>query len=73
MVNKKSYGLKTKEGNIASVTFDGKRKPSKKVIESISTMVDLAAKMPVEKHVPCNNCQGGGCSVCNGFGYWIEQ
>lgn len=22
--------------------------------------------------VPCNNCQGGGCATCNGYGYWIN-
>ncbi len=22
--------------------------------------------------VPCNSCQGCGCDVCNGYGYWYE-
>lgn len=22
--------------------------------------------------VPCNNCQGGGCTTCNGYGYWLQ-
>lgn len=23
--------------------------------------------------VSCNNCQGGGCTTCNGYGYWIGE
>jgi DNA repair exonuclease SbcCD ATPase subunit len=23
-----------------------------------------------DKRTPCNNCQGGGCPVCGGSGYW---
>ncbi len=26
-----------------------------------------------KKQIPCNNCQGGGCSTCGGFGYWLED
>lgn len=22
--------------------------------------------------VPCNLCPGGGCPVCDGFGYWLS-
>jgi hypothetical protein len=42
MKNKKSYWMKSKEGNVASVTFEGSRKPSKKTVEALSTMIDLA-------------------------------
>lgn len=42
MKNKKSYWMKSKEGNVASVTFEGSKKPSKKTVEALSTMIDLA-------------------------------
>lgn len=50
MRTKKSYWLKSKDGNIASVTFEGKKKPTKKVVEALSTMIDLAFK-----HIPKSN------------------
>jgi len=42
VLNKKSYLIKTKAGNIASATFEGSKKPSKKTVEALSTMIDLA-------------------------------
>lgn len=44
MKNNKSYWMKSKGGNVASVTFNGSKKPSKKVLEALSTMIDLAFK-----------------------------
>ena len=38
----KSYGIKTKKGNVASVTFENDKKPSKKVIKALSHLVDIA-------------------------------
>lgn len=36
--------MKSKGGNVASVTFDGSKKPSQKTLEALSTMIDLAFK-----------------------------
>lgn len=41
---KKSYWLKSEKGNIASVTFTGKKKPSKKMIAALSNLIDRAAE-----------------------------
>ncbi len=40
--NKKSYFVKSNKGNIASVTFEGSKKPSKKTVEALKTIIDLA-------------------------------
>lgn len=69
MANKKSYWMKSKGGNVASVTFEGSKKPSKKVVEALSTMIDLAVNhVPKPETYPCPNCQGCGCTTCGGFG-----
>lgn len=70
MENRKSYGFKSKNGNMASVTFTGGKKPDKKTLEALSTMVDLAFTKLKEKPktYPCPNCQGCGCTTCGGFG-----
>lgn len=26
-----------------------------------------------QKEQPCNSCQGGGCPVCDGFGYLLSS
>lgn len=68
-MNKRSFGFKSKSGNVASVTFEGKGKPSKKQLEALSTLVDLAFnKTSKPKTYPCNNCQGCGCPTCGGSG-----
>lgn len=36
--------MKSKEGNVASVTFEGSKKPSKKMINALSVMIDLALR-----------------------------
>jgi len=41
--------MKSKDGNVASVTFEGSKKPSKKTVEALSTMIDLAFKN-LKKH-----------------------
>ena len=47
MKSKKSYWMKSKEGNIASVTFEGSKKPSKKTVKALSTLIDLAFKKKI--------------------------
>ena len=44
MKSKKSYWMKSKGGNVASTTFEGSKKPSKKTIKIISLLIDLAYK-----------------------------
>jgi len=39
----KSYGIKTKAGNVASVTFTKNKKPTKKVLLALEKMIDLAS------------------------------
>lgn len=74
MANKKSYGFKSKGGNVASVTFEGNKKPDKKTLEALSTLVDLAFNHVAKpKTYPCPNCQGCGCTTCGGFGYITKQ
>lgn len=29
-------------------------------------------KNKIEDKMPCNNCQGGGCDVCSGTGFFIH-
>jgi len=67
--------MKSKGGNVASVTIEGNGKPSEKQLEALSTMIDLAfEKLKKEpKTYPCPNCQGCGCTTCGGFGYITEQ
>jgi len=43
MKTKKSYLINSKEGN-ASATFEGSKKPSKKTIEALCKMVEIAFK-----------------------------
>lgn len=38
----KSYWLKTKKGNVASVSFATDKKPSKETINALNAMVDIA-------------------------------
>ncbi|PXV58792.1 hypothetical protein CLV62_1444 [Dysgonomonas alginatilytica] len=33
-------------------------------------LIDALEELFEEEKTPCNNCQGQGCTVCNGFGYW---
>lgn len=40
--------MKSKGGNVASVTFEGSKKPPKKVLEALSTMIDLAFKKQIK-------------------------
>jgi len=63
----KSFGMKTKKGNVASVTITGK-KPSKKSLEALEKLIDLAAEKPILQTYPCQNCQGCGCTTCGGAG-----
>jgi len=42
MKKTKSFYLKSKGGNIASVTIEGTKPPSKKMQKALSTLVDLA-------------------------------
>ena len=44
MKNKKSYWIKTENGNIGRATFDGNKKPSKKVLDALCKAIDLANK-----------------------------
>lgn len=30
------------------------------------------SKKKKEDKIPCNNCQGGGCVVCSGTGFFIH-
>lgn len=53
-MNKKSYGFKSKNGNVASVTFEGNKKPSEKTLEALSTMIDLAYTNLKPNHQPNN-------------------
>lgn len=39
---KKSYLIKSEKGNVASVTFNGNKKPSNKTVKVLSTIIDLA-------------------------------
>ncbi len=34
--------------------------------------VTIRVNRIVYEKVPCNNCQGGGCPTCNGYGYWEQ-
>jgi len=65
----KSYGFKSKKGNVASVTLVGDKNPDKKTLDALSTLVDLAfdKTTPLQTY-PCHNCQGCGCTTCGGAG-----
>jgi hypothetical protein len=42
-----------------------------KVVELLNEKV--SEKIPsklIEDGTPCHNCQGSGCEVCNGYGYY---
>jgi hypothetical protein len=44
------------------------------VAKDCDTHKELSEKLRVLREatsIPCNNCQGEGCPVCNGFG-WIK-
>lgn len=32
----------------------------------------INALQPEQEKVPCNNCQGCGCTTCGGSGYWLQ-
>ncbi len=49
MKERRSYGIVTKKVNKASATFVGNKKPSKKTIEALYKMIDLAHKLPTKK------------------------
>ena len=52
----KSYGIKSSNGVVASATFAGKRKPSKKVIKSLHALADLAYAELSKKSNNENSC-----------------
>lgn len=39
--------------------------------ENVFSRYDIFKWMQHEK-IPCNNCQGGGCTTCNGYGYYYN-
>ena len=67
----KSRGMymKTEKGNIAHVLADPNM--SKETQNAINKVIDLVYANDDEK-LPCHACQGGGCPVCNGFGYYCN-
>jgi hypothetical protein len=32
----------------------------------------VGSLQPIQEQVPCNNCQGCGCTGCGGSGYWLQ-
>jgi len=32
----------------------------------------IGSLQPAQEQVPCNNCQGCGCTVCGGSGFWLQ-
>jgi hypothetical protein len=36
------------------------------------TLTDLAKEKIKYEEIPCNACQGGGCSTCNGYGHYLQ-
>jgi hypothetical protein len=42
-------------------------------LDAIKSREGLVIRIEREYRVPCNNCQGGGCPTCSGFGYWIGE
>lgn len=42
-------------------------------LDAIKLRKGLTIRIEREYRVPCNNCQGGGCPTCSGFGYWIGE
>jgi len=60
-----SMYIKTPKGNIANVRCT--KNVSKKTLTMLSNVVD---KLVEPEKIPCHNCQGNGCEVCNGMGYY---
>ena len=67
--------MRTENGNVAHVLADPNM--SKETESAIAKMIDLAHNMDLEEKkenekIPCFACQGGGCPVCCGYGYYYN-
>jgi hypothetical protein len=67
--------MQTKNGNVAHVLADPNM--SKETEQAIEKLIDLAYNLDLEEKkedekIPCYACQGGGCPVCSGYGYYYN-
>lgn len=60
-----SIFIKSRDGNIANVRCA--ENVSQDTLSMLAKVVDKVLK---SEKIPCHNCQGNGCEVCNGMGYY---